>query len=107
MSAGAGDRRLLRSDGSQPSKLEGVEIITCSPLGLGTGKNGDVAGTIIIEVFNAPFSSAVAVFDDGDILLERVAHQNVLESLSDSKPLPLGGSLGGYDFLETSRLVRH
>ena len=45
---------LLRSDGSQPSKLEGVEVITCPPLGLGTGKNGDIAGTIIIEVFNAP-----------------------------------------------------
>ena len=25
-------RGLLRSDGSQPSKLEGVEIITCPPL---------------------------------------------------------------------------
>src|SRR6476620_850875 len=65
------------------------------------------SATIIIEVFNAPFSGAVAVFDDGDILLKRVAHQHVLESLSGSNPLPLGGLLGGYDFLETSRLVRH
>jgi hypothetical protein len=106
MSAGAGDRR-LRSDGSQPSKLEGIEVITCPPLGLGTGKNRDIAGTIIIEVLNAPFSGAVAVFDDGDILLKRVVHQHVLESLSGSKSLPLGWTLGGYDFPETSRLVRH
>jgi hypothetical protein len=95
MWAGAGDRRLLRSEGSEPSKLESLEVITCSPLGLGTGKNRDIAGAIIIEVLNAPFSGAVAVFDDGDILLIRVARQHVLESLSASKPLPLGGSLSG------------
>jgi hypothetical protein len=71
-----GYARMVRSR----SKLEGVEIITCPPLGSGTGKNRHIAGTIIIEVFNAPFSGAVAVFDDGDILLKRVAHQQVLES---------------------------
>ena len=53
-------------------------------------------GAIIIEVFDAPFSGAVAVFDDGDILLKRVARQHVLESLSGSKPRPFGGSLGAY-----------
>src|SRR6266480_5197590 len=34
---------------------------------------GNIAGTIIIQVLNVPFSGAVAVFDDGDILLKRVA----------------------------------
>jgi hypothetical protein len=59
------------------------------------------SASLIIEVLNAPFSGAVAVFDDGDIVLKRVAHQHVLEGLSGSKPLPFVRSLGGYDFLET------
>ena len=66
--------------------------ITSPPLGLGTGKHRDIAGTIIIEVLNAPFSGAVAVFGDGDILSKRVMHQDVLESLRGSKPLLFGGS---------------
>ena len=40
-------------------------------------KKGDIAATDIIEVFSSkyltPFSGAVAVFDDGDILLNGLA----------------------------------
>ena len=103
--AGVGGRYYARTVRSRPNLRASNNHVPASRLG--DRKNRDIAGTIIIEVFNAPFSGACAVFDDGDILLKRVAHQQVLESLSGSKPLPLGGSLGGYDFPETSRLVRH
>jgi hypothetical protein len=68
------------SYGSQPSSSEGIEIIARACHGSRADEDRDVTVAILIEILDTPRSTAV--FVDGDLTLNRIAHHGIFKTVA-------------------------
>jgi hypothetical protein len=85
----------------QPSRLQRLEIVLGAPVGFGTRKDRDVAGSVVVLVLDAPSAPLMAVRKEPNISMEILLDSAALNALV------LGRVNGGDELLEGPGTIYH